>query len=160
MYTDLLTKIKNAQSARKEYVKVPYTNMDMAIAELLSKHNYLESALKKGRNPKRIIEIKLKYDKNRSGAIGEVKFLSKSSRRLYLGYRDLKPVKQGFGVAILSTPKGILTNKEARKMKIGGELLFEIWWSSTNNESITNIRIRKFERDSIFADRAKRIWVN
>ena len=126
MYTDLLTRIKNAQSARKETIKVPYSNMDLAVAELLAKEGYVESASKKGRLPKRVIEIKLKYE-GKTGVIQGVKFLSKPSRRLYAGYHDLRPIKQGYGAGVISTPKGIMTYKEARKHKLGGELLFEIW---------------------------------
>lgn len=127
MYLDLLTKIKNAQKARKEILKVPYSNLDFAIAELLAKNNYLESAAKKGRMPKRIIEIKLKYNQEKQGAINGIVTLSKPSRRLYAGYRDFKLVKQGYGLAVVSTSKGTMTAKEARKMKLGGQLLFEIW---------------------------------
>ncbi|HEY4475306.1 MAG TPA: 30S ribosomal protein S8 [Candidatus Paceibacterota bacterium] len=126
MYTDLLTRIKNSQAAKMEYVKVPFSNADFAIAELLAKRGYLESAAKKGRMPKRVIEIKLKYPDGK-GAITGVKFKSKSSRRLYLGYRDLRPVKNSYGDSVISTSKGIMTGKEARKQKLGGEILFEIW---------------------------------
>lgn len=126
MVADLLTKIKNAQKARKDLLKVAYSNLDFAISELLVKNNYLESAAKKGRMPKRIIEIKLKYNEGQ-GAINEINILSKPSRRLYSGYKDLKMVKQGYGLGVVSTSKGLLTSQEARKMKVGGQLLFEIW---------------------------------
>lgn len=127
MVTDLLIRIKNAQKARKEVVKVPFTNFDFAIAELLVKNNYLDSAAKKGRMPKRVMELKLKYDKNSHGVINEIKILSKPSRRLYSGYKEFRPVKQGYGLAAVSTPKGVMTTKEAKRMKLGGQLLFEIW---------------------------------
>lgn len=127
MYTDLLTKIKNAQKARKDLLKVAYSNLDFAISELLVKNNYLESAAKKGRMPKRIIEIKLKYNQDGQGVINDIHILSKPSRRLYSGYKDLKMVKQGYGLGVVSTSKGLLTSQEARKMKVGGQLLFEIW---------------------------------
>lgn len=127
MYLDLLTKIKNAQKAKKDFLKVPYSNLDFAVAELLAKNNYLESAAKKGRMPKRMIEIKLKYDKDSRGVINEIRFLSKPSRRLYGGYKNLVPVKQGYGMGVISTSKGLMTTKEARKSKVGGQLLFEIW---------------------------------
>ena len=126
MYFDLLTKIKNAQAVKKAVIKVPFSNSDMAIAELLVKHRYLESADKKGRMPKRVIEIALKYE-NEKGVIDSVKLISKPSRRIYAGYRELKPVRQGYGLGFISTPKGIMTTREARKLKLGGELLFEIW---------------------------------
>ena len=100
--------------------------MDMIIAELLAKNNFIESAAKKGRMPKRIIEIKLKYS-GREGAITGIKFLSKPSRRLYAGYKELRLIKQGYGTAFISTPKGIMSYQDARKQKLGGEILFEIW---------------------------------
>ncbi len=126
MYTDLLTKIKNAQSAKKASVKVPFSNMDYAVADLLAAKGFVAAANKKGRAPKRIIEVDLKYE-NERGAISGVKFLSVPSRRLYAGYKDLRKVRQGYGIAILSTPKGILAADDAKKQKIGGQLLFEIW---------------------------------
>lgn len=126
MYLDLLIKIKNAQKARKETLKVPYSNLDFAVAEVLAKNNYLDSVAKKGRMPKRVIEIKLRYENGR-GVITGTNFLSKPSRRLYGGYKTLRPVKQGYGLGVISTPKGVMTTKEARKEKVGGQLLFEIW---------------------------------
>ncbi|MEK7192175.1 MAG: 30S ribosomal protein S8 [Patescibacteria group bacterium] len=127
MYTDLLIKIKNAQQAKKDLIKLPYSNMDFAIAELLAKNKYVASVAKKGRMPKRVIEVKLQYDKNGVGAIEKVRFVSKPSRRIYSGYENLRPVRQGFGIGVLSTPKGLMTNMEAKKAKVGGQLLFEIY---------------------------------
>ncbi len=126
MYTDLLTKIQNAQRAKKASVKVPFSNMDLAIAEQLAKHSFVTAVNKKGRMPKRVLEIDLKYI-DEKGAISGVKFLSIPSRRMYAGYAALRPVKQGYGIALVSTPKGIMTSLEAKKQKLGGQLLFEIW---------------------------------
>ncbi len=126
MYTDLLTKIHNAQRAKKPSLKVAYSNMDMAIAEILAATGFVLSAAKKGRAPKRIIEIELKYN-GEQGAISNIKFLSLPSRRLYAGYKEMRSVRQGFGVAVVSTPNGIMTSRQARKQKVGGQLLFEIW---------------------------------
>ena|SRR3989344_4171376 len=126
MYIDLLIKIKNAQAVKMESIKVPYTNMDFVVAELLAKYKFIEEVLKKGRMPKRILDIKLRYQ-NGQGAIQGVKFLSIPSRKLYIGYKDVKPVRQGYGLLVLSTPKGILDGKTAKKQKVGGQLLFEIW---------------------------------
>lgn len=121
MYTDLLVRIKNAQAARKETVRAPYSRMDMAVAEILARHRYVGEVAKRGRLPKRAIEIKL------NGNLCDFKFVSKPSRRLYAGYRRLRPVKQGYGLAVISTPKGVMTTADARKEKVGGELLFEVW---------------------------------
>ena len=126
MYINLLTIIKNAQAVKKESVKTPYTAMDFAIAELLAQHKFVEAAYKKGRLPKRIIDVKLKYQDGK-GAIEGIRLISKPSRKLYAGYRDLKPVRHGYGMAVLSTPKGVMDGKSARKQKLGGQLLFEIW---------------------------------
>ena len=126
MYTDLLTKIHNAQRAKKQSLKVQFSGMDLAIAEILVATGFIEAATKKGRLPKRIIEIEPKYE-NGVGAITGMKFLSVPSRRIYTGYKELRPVRQGYGLAVISTPQGILTAQQARKSKIGGQLLFEIW---------------------------------
>lgn len=127
MYTDILIQLKNAQQARKEKVKVPYSKMDMAILEILSKHGLIGEVAKKGRTVKRNVEVKLNYDAQGHGAITDVKFISKPSRRIYAGYKDFKPIRQGYGWAVVSTPRGIMTTREAKKNKLGGQLLFEIW---------------------------------
>lgn len=127
MYIDLLTKIKNAQAAKLPSVKVPFSKMDLAVAELLQKHNFVDAVEKKGRLPKRIIDVKLRYSSEGVGAITGIEFLSKPSRRVYGGYRELAPVLNGYGVLIVSTPKGIMTGADAKKEKIGGSLLFKIW---------------------------------
>jgi small subunit ribosomal protein S8 len=126
MYTDLLTKIQNAQKAKKVTLKVPFSNLDLAVSELLAKHNFIGAVNKKGRMPKRVLEIDLKYI-DEKGAISGVKFLSVPSRRLYAGYQAFRPVKQGYGIALVSTPKGVMTSLDAKRQKIGGQLLFEIW---------------------------------
>ena len=126
-YIDLLTQIKNAQAVKKEKLKVPFSQRDMEVAEILSKSGFVKSAVKKGRLPKRIIDIRLEGGKDGKKVINGVKWNSKPSRRIYTGYRDLKMVKGGHGLGLISTPKGIMTTKEARKQKLGGELLFEIW---------------------------------
>ena len=126
MYTDLLTKIKNAQQARKLSLKVPFSNMDMEVLDILVKRGFITAANKKGRMPKRVIEIDLKYS-GEQGAISDIKFVSVPSRRIYAGYQDLRKIRQGYGTALISTSKGIMTIDEARKAKVGGQVLFEIW---------------------------------
>ncbi len=126
MYIDLLTKLKNAQKAKKASIKMAYSNMDFAVAELLAARGLVASVTKKGRMPKRVMEVELKYE-NGVGGIGGMKLLSVPSRRLYVGYDKLRTVRQGFGLSVISTPKGIMTSSQARKEKVGGQLLFEIW---------------------------------
>ncbi len=127
MYTDILTQIKNAQAVKKETLKVPFSKMDMVVIELLAKYGYILSANKKGRMPKRVIEIVLKYDDQKRGAIHGVTHVSTPARRMYAGAMELRQVKQGYGLGVVSTPKGIMAYHEARKAKVGGELLFEVW---------------------------------
>ncbi len=127
MYLDLLTKIKNGQVVKKESIKMPYSEMDFAVAELLAKFKFVDAAFKKGRAPKRVLDVKLRYDKEGKGAIQGVHVLSRPSRRVYSGYKDIHPVRQGFGMLVLSTPKGVMDGKSAKQQKLGGQLLFQIW---------------------------------
>lgn len=123
MYIDLLIKIKNAQSAGKKSLKTRHTKMDYAVAELLQKFGFLKKIELKGRSFKKVIEIHFNPEKPIQG----LKLLSRPSMRKYVGYRDFRKVKGGYGVLVVSTPKGILTGGQARKEKVGGQLLFEIW---------------------------------
>lgn len=127
MYLNTLIKIKNAYHRKFERVKAPYSSLDLAILETLAKAGYFESVSKKGRGVKKTIEVKLKYDKDGKAAVSGLKFISRPSRRIYVGYKDIKKSHDGYGYFILGTPKGILTNIDAKKNKVGGEILFEIW---------------------------------
>jgi len=126
MYINLLTQLKNAQAVEKESVKFPYSKMDEAVLEVLAKNKFIKNYEKKGRGVKKILDIDLRYEDG-TGVINGVKFVSKPSRRFYVGYKDVKPVKHGYGLVILSTPKGIMTGQESKKTKTGGEILFKIW---------------------------------
>ena len=126
MYIDLLIQLKNAQAVKKETFKIPFSKMDERILEILKENSYIKNFEKKGRRAKRVVEIELNY-KDEKGMISGVKFISKPSHRFYIGYKEIRPVRQGYGLLVVSTPKGILTGREARKMKVGGEMLFQIW---------------------------------
>ncbi len=126
MYINLLTQIKNAQAVKKESIKFPYSKMDEKVLDVLKANGYVGDFEKKGKGTKRILEIYLKRKDNETGIEG-IKFISKPSRRIYIGYGKIRPVKHGYGLNVFSTPKGILTGREARKNKVGGEILFEIW---------------------------------
>ncbi len=127
MYGDMLARINNALLRKMPRVKVPYTSVDLAILETLVKYGYLTAAVRKGRGVKRIVDVELKYIEDGSPAITKIKLISKPSRRVYAGYRDIKRSRQGYGHYILSTPQGIKGDNEAKREKIGGEMLFEIW---------------------------------
>jgi len=124
--SDMLMRIKNATSAGKETAVVPHSKYKYAIAQVLLKEGYIAGVTRKGRGIKKFIEIHLAYE-GKKPKIKGIKRVSKASRRLYTNARNIKLIRQGYGNLILSTPKGILTGKEARKEWIGGEALFEIW---------------------------------
>lgn len=126
MVNDLLARIRNAGLAGHESVQAPFSNFDFAVAKVLQENGFLAEVEKRASGKKGIIQITLKY-RGKKPAISGFKIISKPSRRLYTGYRDLKAVKRGYGIAVLSTPEGILTDKEAKKKKVGGEELFHIW---------------------------------
>ncbi|MEK7543191.1 MAG: 30S ribosomal protein S8 [Patescibacteria group bacterium] len=123
MFIELITKIKNAQNADKKFIKVRYSKMDYAVAELLRAHAFIKKTEVKGKSYKKIIEIECDVPNPIQG----IKFLSKPSVKRYRGYRELRNVKSGHGILILSTPKGIKTGVQARKEKVGGEILCELW---------------------------------
>lgn len=124
--SDMIIRLKNANRAGKMSVLVPYSNLKMAIAQLLGKEGFIGAPARRGRKVKKFIEVDLLYA-DTAPKITDVKRLSKPGRRVYYGVQDIHPVRRGFGRLILSTPKGILTDKEAKKEKVGGEALFSIW---------------------------------
>lgn len=123
---DMLAQIRNAGMARKESLVLPYSKLRFAVASALLKNGYIKSIVKKGKKVVKTMEIGLVYHEGKPHVMG-TKRISKSSCRVYLGVKDIKPVRHGYGLLMLSTPKGIITGGEARKMKIGGEALFKIW---------------------------------
>jgi len=123
MYIDLLTKIRNAQMAGKKSFKTRFSKMDENVLGVLKAHGFIRNSEVKGKSYKRVIEI----DCDVETPIQGVKFLSKPSLRRYDGYKNMKRVKGNYGIVVVSTSKGIMSGFEAKKQKIGGQLLFEIW---------------------------------
>jgi len=124
---DFITRLKNAGAIKKQSVSLPYSMFKMAIAEKLQEAGYIADVEKKGKKVRKTLDVILKYDAAGEHVIAGVKRISKPGRRMYTSMRDIKPVRYGHGSLFLSTPKGIMTDKEARKEKVGGEALFEIW---------------------------------
>ena len=121
--SDLLVRLHNASMVGKESVSVPSNKMVRSVADVLAREGYIGEIDKQKAST---LTISLSY-KNDRPAINGVKRISKPSRRMYIGVRDLRPVKRGHGLLVLSTPSGIVTGKEAREKRVGGEVLFEIW---------------------------------
>lgn len=124
--SNLITVLKNGSASRKESVLVPASNLVVSVAEALARKGYVKPSKVVGKTIKKSVEIGLIYNGGKA-RITNVKRLSKPSKRLYKGYSEIFPIKQGYGTTFVSTPKGILSDDEARKEKVGGEVLFSIW---------------------------------
>ncbi len=124
---DFIVRLKNGGAVGKPTVSVPFSAFKAAIADKLKDAGYIKAVEKRGKKVKKTLEITLKYNEEGKHAITDVKRVSKPGRRMYASVLDIHPVRYGHGALILSTPKGILTDKEARKERVGGEALFEIW---------------------------------
>ena len=124
--SNLIIQIKNAARAGRPSISVPYSNLKLAIASILEKEGFLKLVTKRGKKVAKSIEMELAYD-GKIPRVHDVVRVSKLSRRIYQKAKDIHSVRQGYGRLILSTPKGILTDRQARKEKVGGEALFKIW---------------------------------
>ena len=124
--SDMLTRIKNASAVSIKTVDIPFSIMRHEIAKILEKKRFIEKAEKKKKRGGAVIELILKYDKE-SPAISGAKRISKPGQRIYRGYSEIRGVKGGNGIAIISTSKGLMTDSEVKNQKIGGEILCEIW---------------------------------
>jgi small subunit ribosomal protein S8 len=123
---DMLIRIKNAQAVKQPEVRIPFSRIKFDLLQILDKESFVGKIEKKGKEPHKHIRVSLKYEGSLP-AISDAKRISKPSQRVYAGYQDIKPVKQGYGLRIISTSKGLMSDKEARKQKIGGEVLCEVW---------------------------------
>jgi len=124
--SNMINMIKNASRVGHESIVVPHSNLKLSIADCLVKEGYLKYATKRTKKGFPVIELGLLYVDG-EGKVNGVERVSKSSCRVYKGAREIRPTRNGHGLMVLSTPKGILTDKEARKEMVGGEVLFKIW---------------------------------
>tara|TARA_B100000745_G_scaffold79005_1_gene48457 strand:+ start:31804 stop:32199 length:396 start_codon:yes stop_codon:yes gene_type:complete len=124
---DFIVRLKNAGAVNHESVAVPHSKMKMAVAEVLKKTGFLKNVEKRGKKIRKTIHVDLMYKKDGTPRISEVKRISKPGRRVYKSVNEIFPVRYGRGILVLSTPKGVLTDEQARKERVGGEALFEIW---------------------------------
>lgn len=127
---DMLMRIRNGGGANKETVLIPFSDMKFRIANVMQKSGYITHVSKKtlkGKTSMRVLEVGISYDAPRVPRLKGAVRVSRPSRRIYLGAKEIKPVLQGHGMTILSTPKGLLTNSEARKENVGGEVICKIW---------------------------------
>jgi len=123
---NMINMIKNANRVGHESIFVPYSKVKHAIAECLVKEGFLKGASKKAKKGIPVLEVELAYVDG-APKVNGVDRVSKLSRRVYAGVKSIKSTRSGYGSTILTTPKGILTDKQARKEMVGGEVLFKIW---------------------------------
>ena len=123
----MLTRIRNANSAKHDSVDIPASNMKKAIAQILVDEGYVKSFTVIDDGKQGIIRVTLKYGENKSRVLQGLKRVSKPGLRIYTNVEDMPQVMRGLGTAILSTSKGVMTDKQARKNNIGGEVLAFIW---------------------------------
>jgi len=124
---DMLTRVRNALMASYDTVDIPTSRLKINIAKILKSEGFIKNYKIMANRQHGIIRIFLKYDENGDPIIGGLKRVSKPSCRIYSGSDSIPQVLNGFGVNILSTPKGVMTDKQARKMHVGGEILCSVW---------------------------------
>ena len=124
---DMLTRIRNANNAKHDTVDVPASNMKKAIAQILLDEGYIKNFQLIDDGTQGVIRITLKYTDNRSPVITGLRRVSKPGLRIYSSCEDMPKVRKGLGIAIVSTSKGIMTDKKARELNVGGEVLAFVW---------------------------------
>ncbi|MBR3908897.1 MAG: 30S ribosomal protein S8 [Clostridia bacterium] len=124
---DMLTRIRNASAAKHDSVAIPASNVKKAIAQILLDEGYIQSFTVEEDGKQGVIHITLKYGQNKSQIITGIRRVSKPGLRIYTNVEDMPRVMKGLGIAILSTSKGIMTDKQARKANVGGEILAFVW---------------------------------
>ena len=124
---DMLTRIRNANQNRAKVVTMPSSKMKETIAAILKEEGYITDYTIEKNDVQNTITLTLKYGKNKERVITGLKRISKPGLRVYAEAQDIKPVLNGLGIAIISTSKGVMTDKEARKLNVGGEVIARIW---------------------------------
>ena len=124
---DMLTRIRNASAAKHDSVDVPASNVKKAIAQILLDEGYITSLQVEEDGKQGVIHITLKYGQNKAQVINGIRRISKPGLRIYTNVEEMPKVMKGLGIAILSTSKGIMTDKQARKANVGGEVLAYVW---------------------------------
>ena len=123
---DFLTRIRNASAAKHKTLELPASNIKVAIAEILKDQGFIADYAKKEDGPQGLLQVKLRYYYGQP-VIREIRRVSKPGRRVYTGVEKLPRVRNVLGVAIISTPRGVMSDKQARRENVGGEILWTIW---------------------------------
>jgi len=124
---DMLTRVRNAIRIGREFADMPFSKEKMAIANVLKREGYITDCTEEHEGPQGTIRIYFKYARTGDPVISSIRRISKPSQRVYQGVREIRRVLDGLGIAIVSTPKGVLSDREARQQGVGGEVLCEVW---------------------------------
>ncbi len=126
---DMLTRLRNGMAVRRRYVQMPSSKIKLAIAQILKDEGYVEGfdVVKEKDRPQANLRVWLKYGENREPLLTGLQRVSRPGRRVYTGKQSIPLVLSGMGVAVLSTPKGVMTGRQARKLGVGGEVLCYFW---------------------------------
>lgn len=129
--SDFFIRIKNAYLVKKDRVVIPFSKMKYEMAKILEQKDFILAVRKKKKTKEKgyeqlFLDLKLKYD-NGAASFNDVKLISRPSRRIYLKKTEIKPIRSGYGVLIISTSRGIMTGEEAKKLGLGGQAIAEIW---------------------------------
>lgn len=124
---DLLTRIRNALGARQEATNIPYSKFKEGIVQVIAKEGFIRGFEVVGEGPRKQIVVSLKYIGRRQSVISGLRRVSRPGRRVYRGVTGLEEMRPGMGAALISTPQGIMTERQAKEAKVGGEILCQIW---------------------------------
>lgn len=124
---DLLTRIRNGNRARKERVDIPWSTLKEAVARVLIAEGFLRESTVVGEGTSKVLRLVLKYDDQRRPVISGIERVSRPSLRVYVGKEEIPAVRGGLGINVLSTPAGVLVDREAKQRGVGGELLCTVW---------------------------------
>jgi small subunit ribosomal protein S8 len=124
--SDMLARLRNAALARHERTDMPSSRMRKSIAALLKEEGYVDD-VRESEGPKKVLTIVMRYGRDRAAAIDGVRRVSRPGRRIYVRHDQIPRVRNGYGIAILSTSRGVMSDRQARKAAVGGELLCEVW---------------------------------
>ena len=124
---DLLTRVRNANRARKDSTDIPWSRLKEEVARVLVEEGFLREKTTLDEGPKKMLRVTLKYDEYRRPVISGIRRVSRPSLRVYVRSREIPSIRNGLGLSILSTPKGLLADRAARKENVGGEVLCSVW---------------------------------
>ena len=124
---DMLTRIRNGVQIERPFVEMPYSRLKHGVAEVLQREGFIWDSEVVDSEPVRTLRVNLKYGPNGEKVINHIQRVSRPGRRIYSAASDMKAVRHGTGITVVTTPQGVLSNREARKNHVGGEVLAEIW---------------------------------